>query len=50
LPDGTVDVDNLIPLLDDSVAGMMMTNPNTLGLFEHDIAEIAEASCINAAA
>jgi glycine dehydrogenase subunit 2 len=42
LPDGTVDVDNLIPLLDDSVAGMMMTNPNTLGIFEHDIAKIAE--------
>ena len=41
-PDGTVDVDALKPLLDDTVAGMMMTNPNTLGLFEHNIAEIAK--------
>jgi len=40
-PDGTVDVDDLKPLLDDTVAGMMMTNPNTLGIFEHNIAEIA---------
>ena len=39
--DGTVDVDDLRPLLDDTVAGMMMTNPNTLGIFEHDIATIA---------
>lgn len=41
LPDGTVDVDALRPLLDDTVAGMMMTNPNTLGIFEHSIPEIA---------
>ena len=41
-PDGTVDVDDLRPLLDDSIAGMMMTNPNTLGIFEHSIAEIAK--------
>ena len=41
-PDGTVDVDDLRPLLDDTVAGMMMTNPNTLGIFEHNIAEIAK--------
>ncbi len=40
-PDGTVDVDDLRPLLDDTIAGMMMTNPNTLGIFEHDIATIA---------
>lgn len=40
-PDGTVDVDDLRPLLDDAVAGMMMTNPNTLGLFEKNIPEIA---------
>ena len=40
-PDGTVDVDDLRPLLDDTIAGMMMTNPNTLGIFEHNIAEIA---------
>ncbi|MBR3100932.1 MAG: aminomethyl-transferring glycine dehydrogenase subunit GcvPB [Muribaculaceae bacterium] len=41
LPDGTVDVEDLRPLLDDTVAGMMMTNPNTLGIFEQRIAEIA---------
>lgn len=41
LPDGTVDVDALRPLLDDTVAGMMMTNPNTLGIFERNIPEIA---------
>ncbi len=39
-PDGTVDVEDLKPLLSDEIAGMMMTNPNTLGLFEHNIAEI----------
>lgn len=40
-PDGTVDVDDLRGLLDDTVAAMMMTNPNTLGLFERNIPEIA---------
>jgi len=40
-PDGTVDVEDLRPLLNDEVAGMMMTNPNTLGLFERNIPEIA---------
>ncbi len=41
LPDGTVDVEALRPLLDDTVAAMMMTNPNTLGIFERQIPEIA---------
>jgi len=40
--DGTVDVDDLRNILDDTVAAMMMTNPNTLGLFEKSIPEIAE--------
>ena len=40
--DGTVDVDDLKPLLGDGVAGMMMTNPNTLGIFETKIPEIAK--------
>ncbi|MGN0190852.1 MAG: aminomethyl-transferring glycine dehydrogenase subunit GcvPB, partial [Candidatus Cryptobacteroides sp.] len=40
-PDGRVDVEDLRPLLDETVAGMMMTNPNTLGLFESSIREIA---------
>ena len=40
-PDGLVDVNDLKPLLGDDIAGIMMTNPNTLGLFEKDIEEIA---------
>lgn len=40
--DGLVDVEDLKPLLGDDVAAMMMTNPNTLGLFEKEIAEIAK--------
>lgn len=39
--DGTVDVEDLKPLLGDDIAGMMMTNPNTLGIFETKIPEIA---------
>ena len=41
-PDGTVDPEALAPLLDDTVAAMMMTNPNTLGLFETEIPRIAD--------
>src|SRR5574344_89876 len=41
-PDGLIDVNDLKPLLDDTIAGIMMTNPNTLGLFEKEIKEIAE--------
>ncbi len=41
LADGTVDVEALKPLLGPDIAGMMMTNPNTLGLFETKIPEIA---------
>ena len=39
---GLVDVESLKPLLGPDIAGIMMTNPNTLGLFEKDIKEIAE--------
>lgn len=39
--DGTVDVNDLLPLLDETVAAMMLTNPNTLGIFEKNIPEIA---------
>lgn len=39
-PEGLVDVEDLKGLLDDTVAAMMMTNPNTLGLFEQSIPEI----------
>ena len=40
LDDGTVDVEDLKKKLGDDVACMMMTNPNTLGIFEHAIPEI----------
>ena len=42
-PDGLVDVADLARLISEqgpSIAAMMMTNPNTLGIFEHDIPEI----------
>lgn len=39
---GLVDVDDLKSLVTKEVAGMMLTNPNTLGLFEEDILEITE--------
>lgn len=41
-PNGSIDVEDLKPLLDDSIAGIMMTNPNTLGMFETEIMEIAD--------
>ena len=40
---GLVDVDALRGLLGADVAGFMLTNPNTLGLFEERIGEIAAA-------
>ena len=43
LPDGTVDVEDLKSKLDATVAALMMTNPNTVGMFEKNIPEIAEA-------
>ena len=39
--EGLVDVEDLRPLLGPDIAGIMMTNPNTLGLFEKEIEEIA---------
>lgn len=39
--DGTVDLEALKAVLSDEVAGLMLTNPNTLGLFESNIQEIA---------
>ncbi|MBD5278364.1 MAG: aminomethyl-transferring glycine dehydrogenase subunit GcvPB [Bacteroides sp.] len=41
-PNGSIDIDDLKPLLNDEVAGIMMTNPNTLGMFETEILEIAK--------
>ncbi|HET9690340.1 MAG TPA: aminomethyl-transferring glycine dehydrogenase subunit GcvPB [Acidimicrobiales bacterium] len=40
---GLVDLEALRKVLGPDVAGIMLTNPNTLGLFEEDIAEIAAA-------
>ena len=39
---GMVDIEALAALLDDSVAGLMLTNPNTLGLFDVHIKEISD--------
>ncbi|MFC1564175.1 aminomethyl-transferring glycine dehydrogenase subunit GcvPB [candidate division KSB1 bacterium] len=39
---GTIDLDDFKSNLTDDVAGLMVTNPNTLGIFECDIAEIAD--------
>jgi glycine dehydrogenase subunit 2 len=39
---GLVDVGALRDLMDEDVAGLMLTNPNTLGLFEEDIVEMAD--------
>ncbi len=37
---GTVDLEDLERHLDEEVAGIMLTNPNTLGIFERDILKI----------
>lgn len=39
---GLVDVEALKAVVGDDTAGLMLTNPNTLGLFEKDIKEIAK--------
>ena len=40
-PDGTVNLEALKAVLNDETAGLMLTNPNTAGVFEKDIAEIS---------
>ncbi|NLL70612.1 MAG: aminomethyl-transferring glycine dehydrogenase subunit GcvPB [Epulopiscium sp.] len=40
--EGLVDMEAMKAVLDETVAGFMLTNPNTLGLFEKDIVQIAE--------
>ena len=42
--DGVVSVEALRPLLGADVAAIMLTNPNTCGLFEKEVVEIAEAT------
>ncbi len=39
---GMVDIEKLRAVADDTVAGLMLTNPSTLGMFETGISEIAE--------
>jgi len=39
---GMVDLDALAEVLDENTAALMLTNPNTLGIFEEDILKITE--------
>jgi glycine dehydrogenase subunit 2 len=39
---GAVDLDSLKSVLSDEIAGLMLTNPSTLGLFEKNIKQIAD--------
>ncbi len=39
---GLVDIENLKEQVDENTAGFMLTNPNTLGLFETQVEEIAK--------
>ena len=43
MTDGTIDVDDLRGKLGHDIAAVMMTNPNTTGMFEKNIPAIAEA-------
>ncbi|KNF07541.1 putative glycine dehydrogenase (decarboxylating) subunit 2 [Gottschalkia purinilytica] len=40
--DGSVNIDSLKEVLSDEIAGLMLTNPSTLGLFEQNIKLIAD--------
>lgn len=40
--DGTINIDALKAALNDEVAGLMLTNPNTAGVFEKDILEVSQ--------
>jgi glycine dehydrogenase subunit 2 len=42
-PDGLVDAEALERLVDEQTAGLMLTNPNTVGVFEVEIERIAKA-------
>lgn len=42
LPNGQVDLEALKSVLNNDVAAIMLTNPNTLGLFEENILEISK--------
>jgi len=40
--DGVISKESIAAVMDDDVAALMVTNPNTLGLFESDIREICD--------
>jgi len=40
---GKIDLDDFYAKLNDDVAGLMATNPNTLGIFESDLKKVADA-------
>ena len=40
--DGSVNIEALKGLIDDELAGIMLTNPNTLGMFERNILDISQ--------
>jgi glycine cleavage system P protein (glycine dehydrogenase) subunit 2 len=40
--DGLIDLDSLKELVSDQTAAIMLTNPNTLGLFEENILEVSD--------
>ena len=42
-PDGKITAEDVRALLGDDIAGIMLTNPNTCGLFESEIEAIADA-------
>ncbi len=42
-PDGNIDLEALYAAVSEETAGLMITNPSTLGLFEENIVEIAKA-------
>ncbi|HHX95351.1 MAG TPA: aminomethyl-transferring glycine dehydrogenase subunit GcvPB, partial [Clostridia bacterium] len=39
---GGIDLEHLREIADDTTAGLMLTNPNTLGIFDENITQIAE--------
>ena len=41
-PGGMVDIASLASQMNEDIAGLMLTNPNTLGIFETEIAKIAD--------
>jgi len=41
-PDGILDPETIAAVMDEDTAGIMVTNPNTLGLFESNIKKIAD--------